>query len=118
MEAGYSIRWNFQKNRQKRNRCLKKLVQNYAQAQKIASPEDLTRIGLSPTARQLSEYTGRARRSSFSEGWAAAFVQDKYGAATTHWDKLEARVSRGVGNPCPLLLIGLPDSIVTFEEGE
>ena len=26
------------------------------------------------------------------------------------------RVDRGVGNPCPLLLIGLPDSIVTFEQ--
>jgi hypothetical protein len=25
------------------------------------------------------------------------------------------RVRRGVGNPCPLLLIGLPASIVTFE---
>jgi hypothetical protein len=27
-------------------------------------------------------------------------------------------VHRGVGNPCPLLLIGLPDSIVTFNEGK
>jgi len=32
-----------------------------------------------------------------------------------HWRKLEDRVRRGVGNPCPLLLIGLPASIVTFE---
>jgi hypothetical protein len=27
-------------------------------------------------------------------------------------------VDRGVGNPCPLILIGLPDSIVTFDEGK
>jgi hypothetical protein len=27
-------------------------------------------------------------------------------------------VHRGVGNPCPLLLIGLPNSIVTFHEGK
>jgi hypothetical protein len=25
------------------------------------------------------------------------------------------RVTRGVGNPCPLLLIGMPASIVTFD---
>jgi hypothetical protein len=45
-------------------------------------------------------------------------VADKFGEATTHWKKLEDRVHRGVGNPCPLLLIGLPDSIVKFHEGK
>ena len=29
---------------------------------------------------------------------------------------VEDRVHRGVGNPCPLLLIGLPSTIVTFDE--
>ena len=53
---------------------------------------------------------------AFPEAWSASFVQDKYGAATTHWRKLEDRVRRGVGNPCPLVLIGLPGSIVTFGE--
>jgi hypothetical protein len=42
------------------------------------------------------------------------FVSDKFGAATTHWSKLEARMQRGVGNRCPLVLIGLSASIVTF----
>ena len=32
--------------------------------------------------------------------------------ATTHWRKLADRVNRGVGNPCPLLLLGLPASAV------
>ena len=41
---------------------------------------------------------------------------DKFGAATTHWAKLEDRIGRGVGNPCPLLAIGLPESVVTFHE--
>jgi hypothetical protein len=27
-------------------------------------------------------------------------------------------VHPGVGNPCPLLPIGLPDNIVTFDEGQ
>lgn len=38
--------------------------------------------------------------------------------ATTHWSKLQERVQRGVGNPCPLVLIGLPASIVTFGESK
>ena len=46
------------------------------------------------------------------------FVNDKYGQATTHWAKLEDRLKRGVGNPCPLVLFGLPQSMITFHEGE
>jgi hypothetical protein len=45
-------------------------------------------------------------------------VSDKFGEATTHWRKLNDRVNRGVGNPCPLVLVGLPDGIVTFHEGK
>ncbi|MGB0496853.1 MAG: BglII/BstYI family type II restriction endonuclease [Rubricella sp.] len=48
----------------------------------------------------------------FPEAFARNFVSSKYGQATTHWRKLEARVTRGVGNPCPLLLIGLPKEIL------
>ena len=31
----------------------------------------------------------------------------KFGAATTHMDKLLLRIDRGLGNPCPLILIGI-----------
>ncbi len=48
----------------------------------------------------------------FSDAFAQSFVADKFGAATTHWAKLETRIRRGVGNPCPLLLIGLPAACV------
>lgn len=48
----------------------------------------------------------------FSEAFAKHFVSDKFGQATTHWQKLEDRIHRGVGNPCPLLLVGLPESVV------
>ena len=51
----------------------------------------------------------------FAEAWTSNFVGNKYGQATTHWTKLMHRISRGVGNPCPLMLIGLPDSIVRFD---
>jgi len=42
-------------------------------------------------------------------------LENKYGTATTHWDKLMDRVRRGVGNPCPLLLIGLPAAMIRFD---
>ena len=69
----------------------------------------------------VKERTTRQRRAledglraglDFPAAFARHFAADKYGQATTHWDKLEARVARGVGNPCPLLLLGLPLSIV------
>jgi hypothetical protein len=53
---------------------------------------------------------------SFRDAWTDHFVSDKFGAATTHWAKLADRIGRGVGNPCPLLNIGLPDTVVTFDE--
>jgi hypothetical protein len=93
------------------------MVTRYAVEAKIESDADLSGIGLSPTRRQIAAYSRRGRgERTFATGWAAAFTQDKFGASTTHWRKLEDRVRRGVGNPCPLLLIGLPASIVTFEK--
>lgn len=48
----------------------------------------------------------------FIDARAELFVADKFGAATTHWKKLMQRVARGEGNPCPLLLLGLPRTAV------
>jgi hypothetical protein len=98
---------------------MRAMVTRFAEENSINDPDDLNRIGLNPTRRQLADYTRRYRGEiTFGQAWAASFVQDKFGAATTHWRKLEARVHRGVGNPCPLLLIGLPASLVTFNEPE
>jgi hypothetical protein len=61
------------------------------------------------TARQREQVArAMARGEGFAGAFARGFVADKYGAATTHWAKLAERTARGVGNPCPLLLIGLP----------
>ncbi|HOO72876.1 MAG TPA: BglII/BstYI family type II restriction endonuclease [Spirochaetota bacterium] len=69
----------------------------------------------SPTDRQKEIiYKASKSKGSFEQGWAHAFVSDKFGEATTHWRKLEDRVHRGVGNPCPLLLIGIPKDIVVL----
>lgn len=48
----------------------------------------------------------------FAKAFSRQFVSDKFGAATTHWSKLADRIHRGVGNPCPLLLVGLPVGVV------
>jgi len=96
---------------------MRAMVLRFATENRIASSADLDGLGLHPTRRQLDNYARRQRRAvTFAEAWSTSFVQDKFGAATTHWQKLEDRVHRGVGNPCPLLLIGLPASLVTFGE--
>lgn len=101
-------------------RDLKELVRRWADDRAIADYAHLADLGLIPTARQKQTVLRRVERVrnpvSFREAWAEQFVGDKFGAATTHWSKLIDRIRRGVGNPCPLLLIGLPSSIVTFGE--
>lgn len=98
---------------------MRAMVLRFATDEAIDDTADLQRVGLNPTRRQLAEYARRHRGdTSFAQAWSAAFVQDKFGASTTHWRKLEDRVRRGVGNPCPLLLIGLPASLVTFGESQ
>jgi hypothetical protein len=98
------------------------LVRRFANENEVDSHEDMKRIGLNPTVRQIREVMKRVEREHnpipFRDAWADQFVSDKFGMATTHWSKLQDRVQRGVGNPCPLLLIGLPSSIVTFGENQ
>ena len=78
--------------------------------------DDLTRFGLNPTPRQRGMVKGTGE--GFAAEWALRFVRDKFGSATTHWDKLMERIERGVGNPCPLLLIGIPATCVHQEKLE
>jgi hypothetical protein len=94
------------------------IVRRFAAQRGFSSIDDVQAIGLNPTPRQQKDVQRRLRGGevAFADAWAQSFVSDKYGAATTHWRKLEDRVHRGVGNPCPLLLVGLPASIVTFDE--
>jgi hypothetical protein len=98
------------------------LVRRFLDKHGIDEFTDLERWGYIPTPKQRSAIHGRTMRSKlpvpFREALTEKFVADKFGEATTHWRKLEDRVHRGVGNPCPLVLIGLPHSIVTFHEGQ
>ncbi len=93
---------------------LREMVQGWAERKVLKSFDDLRALKFKrPTERQELIVSKREERGdTFPQAWAAMFCNDKYGMATTHWDKLQARVGRGVGNPCPLLLIGLPPTIV------
>lgn len=98
------------------------LVRRFLEERKIEALDHLREWGYQPTLRQRAAIEKRTARTkapaTFREAFTEIFVADKFGEATTHWRKLESRIQRGVGNPCPLLLIGLPDSIVTFDEGK
>ena len=99
---------------------MKRLVRRFVDENQVNSHDDMERIGLTRTRRQIADVMKRVTRKKnpipFRDAWVDHFVGDKFGAATTHWSKLQDRVQRGVGNPCPLVLIGLPDSMVIFGE--
>lgn len=100
-------------------RALWGAVHKFATDRGIESYEDLEAHGYIPTPKQRRNVLKRVERVRdpipFVDAWTDNFVSNKYGVATTHWDKLMHRVDRGVGNPCPLLLIGLPDTIIKFD---
>lgn len=93
---------------------IQKLLLDWANKNAIKSFSDLEKFGISPTRRQRDEtmLITERRGLSFSEGWAQFFTSDKFGSATTHWDKLRTRLDRGVGSPCPIVAIGIPLSCV------
>ncbi len=101
---------------------MRDMVHRFLNERQISQLADLAEWGYEPTSKQRAAITRRMSRArnpqTFREAFTDKFVSDKFGEATTHWRKLEDRIHRGVGNPCPLVLIGLPDSIVTFHEGK
>jgi hypothetical protein len=101
---------------------LRDLVRRFAEERNISDFGALKAIGVTPTPKQIRNIKLRVERArapvDFADAWTGNFVSSKFGAATTHWEKLQARVARGVGNPCPLLHIGLPASIVVFDKAQ
>ena len=94
-------------------------VFRYATEQNILGFADLERLNIPTTGPKRKAIEARVNRKKepipFTRAWTDNFIGNKYGEAQTHWAKLVTRLERGVGNPCPLLLIGLPDSIVKFD---
>lgn len=98
------------------------LVYRFATERHFSSMESLSENGVTPTPKQRANILRRVERDKdpvpFASAWTDNFVSNKFGQATTHWEKLIHRVERGVGNPCPLLLVGLPATIVVFDEAK
>lgn len=94
-------------------------VMRFATERSVVDIDSLATQGVMPTPKQRVNILRRANREDspvpFAQAWADNFVSNKFGQATTHWAKLLSRVERGVGNPCPLLLLGLPSSILVFD---
>lgn len=91
------------------------LVRDFVTEQGITGEKDVTAHGMKDRTQRQREKVAKsvARGMPFADAFARQFVSDKFGQATTHWAKLEDRVKRGVGNPCPLLLVGLPAAAIT-----
>ena len=86
---------------------MRRIVQNWAEDNEVSGFDDLREFDVTPTDRQRRKEARNAGRS-FVE--ACMFVGDKFGAATTHWTKLQDRLARGVGSP--LFLVGIPANVV------
>jgi hypothetical protein len=100
--------------------ALHQAVTQFTRDRGIKSLMDLKFHGVEPTRKQVTAIENRVlrarSRTTFSEAWVSNFMSNKYGAATTHWSKLQDRVRRGVANPCPMLLIGLPAGILVHDK--
>lgn len=93
---------------------LRKRIEQFASDRGIIDFDGLEQFGAgSPTRPQKKQIQKDLdRQVPFAQAWSRKFASDKFGMATTHWSKLQDRVHRGVGNPCPLVLIGLPPGII------
>lgn len=90
-----------------------RLITEYAVSQDLDSHEALTAHGIERTKRQKKIMEALLKTGKpFAQSFAIGFASDKFGEATTHWRKLQERVSRGAGGSCPLVLIGIPQEVV------
>jgi len=102
--------------------ALYEAVTQFTRDRGISALADLQESGIEPTRKQVKAIEARMSRGrsgvTFADAWVSNFMSNKYGAATTHWSKLQDRVTRGVANPCPMLLIGLPASIIVQDTAQ
>lgn len=92
--------------------AMRKILIACAQANSLQSADDLERLGIKELTANQREKIRRLMQDMNYGAAVASMTAGKYGESTTHWKKLIDRLERGVGNPCPLLLIGLPASCV------
>ena len=98
--------------------AVRQILVDCANANGLQGLADFERLNIKePTKNQRDSIQRRLENADFPAA-AAWVLAAKYGESTTHWNKLMERLARGVGSPCPLLLIGLPASCVNIvDEG-
>ena len=94
-------------------RRMAEIVETCAANHGVKGFANLEQLRINPTPRQRARV--RTDGQDVVREWSRPFVQDKFGTVTTHGNKLQERIARGVGNPCLLLLIGIPASVVYQE---
>ena len=92
--------------------AMPKLLVACARANRLHGPGDLERLGIKTLTANQRNQVGRLTKDMGYGAAIATMAAGKYGTSTTHWRKLVDRLERGVGNPCPLLLVGLPAACV------
>jgi hypothetical protein len=75
--------------------------------EQLDMPTLLSKISMSDIAKDKIEKALTLERRSAIKLIAAYIYGSKFGAATTHMSKLLLRLKRGVGDPCPFILIGI-----------
>jgi hypothetical protein len=70
-------------------------------------PTLLTNFSTSDKAKGTFTPLMQLPREDAIKGIAKAIYMSKFGSATTHMAKLLLRLERGVGDPCPFILIGI-----------
>ncbi len=98
---------------------LRKYVRKFLTIHEIGDVDDLKTWGYEPNREERKAIAKRVTRTknprTLHQAIADHLHAEKFGAETTHWEKLEAQIARGASNPCPVVLIGLPASVVTFK---
>jgi len=77
---------------------------------KSLEPSELQKAIATVREPHLSRIRKAATSGERADLVASVKASSKYGQATTHWTKLLARIDRGLGNPCPLLLVGIEET--------
>jgi hypothetical protein len=73
-------------------------------------------ISFSDKAKKKIEEFMKMAKAEAINNMARMMYTSKYGTATTHINKLFERINRGLGNPCPLILIGIGKERLIFNE--
>lgn len=93
-------------------------IKKFAQDEGIKSVQDIREKNLYKISDKAAKKINKLVKTGldFSDVWAKQFVQSKFGTTTTHVGKLKKQIDRGVGGLLPIILIGIPRSVVIFKD--